>query len=809
MRRTISRLFPCLLTVALLAAACGKPSSEPAPAQPLPSTWTVLGPGGGGAQYLPTINPQDPQNVYIRCDMTAAYSTRDGGKSWHMYNLRSVVRAFEIDPSQPNVAYAANSGLYRTEDKGLTWSLVYPAPANIVAERMLDDHAEQSFETADGLPGGEIVKVRVDPSDSGHLILGVAPEFRRGAGMEGEAPKARLITSHDRGASWTVAAEIEGRNVLAIVPGAWDSKPGELIVITDRKVARIAEDGGKVELSDLPVGRPVAADCGKDDKGSVIYLLTDIEEQGGKPAGGVFVSRDRGRTWKLANDWLTKGWKVGNRLPSLTTLAVCQSNPSTVYLSCAQWYDSPNGTPRRNFGILKTVDSGAAWEWVYRCTNDSILSGNGPGGWMETNYGPEWGEYPLSLGVCPSNADICYASDFGCTYNTTDGGKTWTQVYADMQPDGASANRGINVTTCYGMHFDPFDPQHLFISYTDIGAFQSFDGGKSWLQAINGTPRPWINTCYWMTFDPKVQGRAWSVWGSGHDLPRPKMFRGGYFDRYVGGVALSSDACRSWQQSNSGMPDNTVCTHILLDPESPVDARVLYVCGFGKGVFKSVDGGASWSLMNNGLGANLNAWRITRLPDGALYLLVSRGLENRQVVDGGLYVSRDGAQSWQSVPLPQGYNAPNDLVFDPSDPQRMYLSCWPWTDSTSTERCGGLLRTSDGGSTWEQAFVEDAHVYAAAVDPDNTSTVIINTFDSAAFRSDNRGDTWSRLPGYSFKWGHRPVFDPHHKGMLYLTTFGGSVYYGPAVGTPGAPEDIVNFNNGWRWGQDAAKITSF
>ncbi len=78
------------------------------------------------------------------------------------------------------------------------------------------------------------------------------------------------------------------------------------------------------------------------------------------------------------------------------------------------------------------------------------------------------------------------------------------------------------------------------------------------------------------------------------------------------------------------------------------------------------------------------------------------------------------------------------------------------------------------------------------MDPRNTGTVLINTFNSSAFRSDDRGETWKRLGGYNFKWGHRPVVDPVNEGMLYLTTFGGSVFHGPARGVPGAFEDIEN-----------------
>ena len=55
-----------------------------------------------------------------------------------------------------------------------------------------------------------------------------------------------------------------------------------------------------------------------------------------------------------------------------------------------------------------------------------------------------------------------------------------------------------------------------------------------------------------------------------------------------GGVCLSEDGGKTWRKSNSGM-EETAATHILLDPASPVDARVVYVAGFGRGVYKSND----------------------------------------------------------------------------------------------------------------------------------------------------------------------------------------------------------------------------
>ena len=86
-------------------------------------------------------------------------------------------------------------------------------------------------------------------------------------------------------------------------------------------------------------------------------------------------------------------------------------------------------------------------------------------------------------------------------------------------------SRGLDVTTSYGVHFDPFDSNHIAISYTDIGYHHSFDRGKSWIRSAEGVPADWVNTCYWMVFDPEVKGKIWSVWSYLHDFPRGKMTR--------------------------------------------------------------------------------------------------------------------------------------------------------------------------------------------------------------------------------------------------------------------------------------------
>jgi hypothetical protein len=90
--------------------------------------WRVLGPGGGGAQFYPAVSPHDTNLVLVACDITGAYISKDGGKSWRMFNLRSPIRYFVFDPIDPQVIYAGAESLWRSADGGNTWNLVFPPP---------------------------------------------------------------------------------------------------------------------------------------------------------------------------------------------------------------------------------------------------------------------------------------------------------------------------------------------------------------------------------------------------------------------------------------------------------------------------------------------------------------------------------------------------------------------------------------------------------------------------------------------------------------------------------------------------------
>jgi photosystem II stability/assembly factor-like uncharacterized protein len=735
--------------VLLLSALFARAATGPGPA-PRFDAWKIIGPGGGGTMIAPTISPHDPRIVFEHCDMTGAYVTLDGGLSWRMFNLYGVVNRFAYDPSDPKVVYAGNWALWRSEDTGKTWRMIFPDPESSTI-RTRGDHAETYADTRDpAFPKNAQVYAIVVDGDSLFVAFG------------GQNLPSRLFVSNDRGAHWERPRGLGDGKVLQLYRDA-------------PKLYAVGEHGVDVQTAlgwqrfPAPGKKITSASIGP---GGIIYAVAD----------GLFVSQNGGQTWTA----------VKQALGRPVSVACSAKNPRTAY---AGFSGLKTGSGPENLfnGIAKTTDSGATWTVVHKESNRP--SENLKGSWIEARavdgYPNIWFDSPYTLGVAPSDPNICYATDLFRTYSTNDGGKTWTEVNSVQVGPDRWTTRGLDVTTNYGVQFDPFDSRHIFIDYTDIGLFQSGDGGASWTGSTAGLPSVWRNTTYWVQFDPKVRGLMWGAFAGTHDLPRPKMWQGTDPASFTGGVGTSTDGGRRWTVTNAGMPESAV-THIVMDPASPVGKRVLYACAFGRGVYKSSDNGKTWTLKNQGLeGRQPFAWRITRSEDGGLYLVVARrGGRGPGIADGALYHSADGAERWRKLALPAGTNGPMGLTLDPKDQRRMYLSAWG-TEGATGDTGGGVFLSSDGGGTWSSLFQDSQHVYDLTVDGRNPRVLYVCGFDSGAWRSADAGATWQRIRGYNFKWGHRVIPDPTNASKIYITTYGGSVWQGPAAGDPRAAEDVL------------------
>ena len=130
-----------------------------------PGNFRVIGPGGGGAMFNPTISPHDVNTILVSCDMTGSYITHDGGRTWRMFNLRGVVNFFVFDPKDPKAMYAHATGLWRSIDGGETWSLTRPAPSTTKGVKMNSDHADETIARLFD-PLGDLYAMVIDPDDS-------------------------------------------------------------------------------------------------------------------------------------------------------------------------------------------------------------------------------------------------------------------------------------------------------------------------------------------------------------------------------------------------------------------------------------------------------------------------------------------------------------------------------------------------------------------------------------------------------------------------------------------------------------------
>jgi photosystem II stability/assembly factor-like uncharacterized protein len=722
---------------------------------PRPGNFRIIGPGGGGAMFHPTISPHDSNTVLLSCDMTGSYITHDGGRSWRMFSLRGVVRFFVFDPQDRKVLYAQADGLWRSRDDGDSWSLVYPKASSLKEIKMSSDHADEDL-IAEPDPLGGITAMAIDPADS-RLLYVIAGDKKRGL--------SALFISRDEGASWTKTADLpELADKVWVNPHS--PQTARTLIIAGAHFMMLRTPSEVRKISGPPAKTFTDASAGFTVEGKpILYVVGDQ---------AAFVSDDEGANWRKV--------RLGSDGEKVRAIATSLHNPTTAYLS----YRELEQDGIKWIGVAKTTDGGRSWSLVWK--EDSDPSGkpatNVHDAWITERFGSDWGENPLALGVADQDANLCYGTDLGRTMRTTDGGQNWDAVYSRKFGKAGWTTTGLDVTNSYGYHFDPFNVERQFISTTDIGLFRSEDGGKSWMSSTQGVPKDWLNTTYWIEFDPKTKGRVWSVNSWTHDLPRPKMWRTQSIQRYRGGVCRSDDGGRTWVKSNQGM-DETAATHILLDPASPPEARVLYVAAFGRGVYKSVDGGLSWKLKNTGITQHEPfVWRIVRDSAGTLYALVARRSEDGSIgtdKDGAIYKSKDAAESWSSVAMPEDSNAPNGLAIDPSKPERLYLATWARASGVHGDG-GGVYLSEDGAKTWKRVLDRDRHVYDVTIDPRDPNILYAAGFESSAWRSTDRGLHWGRIPGFNFKWGHRVFPDPTDAEKVYITTFGGGVWHGSVNG---------------------------
>jgi len=235
-----------------------------------------------------------------------------------------------------------------------------------------------------------------------------------------------------------------------------------------------------------------------------------------------------------------------------------------------------------------------------------------------------------------------------------------------------------------------------------------------------------------------------------------------------GGVWETTDAGETWSPLTDGQLGAGSIGAVDVAPSDP---NVIYVgtgsacprgnVSIGDGVYRSTDGGDTWThvgLEHAGLIGRI----VTHPTDPDRVYAAVLGNIFGPNPERGVFRSTDGGETWEKVLFVSDSTGAVDLAMNPENPREIYATTWraerkPWT-LIDGGREGGVYKTTDGGDSWEklggglpdgsQGPVGRSGVTVSPADPDRVWALVTAKGErGGVYRSDDRGETWTRING--------------------------------------------------------------
>ncbi|HQR66077.1 MAG TPA: hypothetical protein PLB02_01670, partial [Thermoanaerobaculia bacterium] len=314
----------------------------------------------------------------------------------------------------------------------------------------------------------------------------------------------------------------------------------------------------------------------------------------------------------------------------------------------------------------------------------------------------------------------------------------------------------------------------------------------------------------WRLVGPFRGGRTLTATGvAGH----PDRF---YFGAVGGGVWRSDNAGRTWEPLFEAQPVASIGAVAV----APSDPDVLYVgsgeadmrsdISYGNGVYKSVDGGRSWTFL--GLRDSRQIGQIVVDPkDPNVVFVAALGHAYGPNAERGVFRSKDGGKSWARVLFKDENTGAVDLAFQPGNSRTILAALWqtrrpPWNVYPPSNGPGsGLWRSEDGGDTWKPVaggFPSEklgrVRVAFAPSDPRRVYA-IADAKEGGLWLSEDAGASWKKVNGDRRIWGRGWYFagvtvDPKDPNVVYALNTGlfrsadGGKTFVPFKGAPGGDD---------------------
>jgi len=728
------------------------------------------------------------------------FETNDRGKTWKLiylipqaavspwYNAHSRV---VIDPKDDNVWYIGAGGFWDVKNNFRSQASPQGVKSDIYAYGYIlktTDKGKTWRKIATGISNDlDVGRILINPVNSNIVLIAT------GQGM---------FRSTDAGETWAQSNTGLPNNLPKDVSAYYNQATGEYILYTVEQSV-YTESGNTIATS-----------------------------------GGVFKSTDGGLTWssmtgnlgldftqitnstfrssytKAVAYWLgtSSGTIAAKAYPNQTLqvfrrIVVNPNNKNEVYLMLNQRHD-------RNFGpgeIWKTADGGATWKIVAR-------HGNYWGSAADKSYWQSKGIETtpnMDFAHLQASIDDDNESTSGCrhlainlngdviigmnqqTFRSINGGATWEQI------DDYETAPGSNSWVGRG---DSDLPGRFIVSNTGVPGKLLFCSGEHGL---------------WQTADlgsypdkdavavTQIEGQVHDINGNSgahsisivavHPQNPNVIFTLAWRQEHRGWLRKTTDGGKTWNNvvqlfnSNNLLHEETATQNsLLIDPVNPNNMYFTATykpisCGTNSGpgpdlslgqygVHRSVNGGNTWTVINNGFPENASVNRIILDPENpeTLYAAVNQWTNNDSY---GLYKSINKGDTWVKMDIPSQIRSVNNIFID-AKTKYMYMSCGA---RTGAYEAGGVYRSKDNGASWELLF-QAPYVWYAETSPVNPNKILISaagqvggTFKNPGFYlSTDDGETWMKI-NKGIGQPDKMVdieFDPYNENIMYAAAWG-------------------------------------